>query len=98
MRKARGWAQSKAAEHLDVSAQTVSKLERGETKEPKLETLLAIVRVFGVPISELMDETNDDPARVEALAAISAVLGRMDIEQLVASRDVLKVIARMSSK
>lgn len=94
MRNARGWSQQTAAEHLGVEKQTVSNIERGKTKQPKPSTLLAIVRVFGVPISELMDETNDDPARAAALAAISAILGRMDIETLIASRDILQVVAR----
>ena len=94
MRDARGWTQPVAAEHMGVEKQTISNIERGKTKQPKPSTLLAISRVFGVPISELMDETNDDPARAEALAAISAILGRMDIETLVASRDILQIVAR----
>ena len=93
MRKARGWSQPQAAEHLGVTAQTISTLELGKT-EPSLETFLAVMDEFGVSAEFLRSEPEEDPGRAETVAAITSILGRMDIETLIASRDILKVLAR----
>lgn len=62
MRKARGWSQPQAAEHLGVTAATVSILELGKT-EPSLKTFLTVLQVFGVSVDYMLDAPEEGPTR-----------------------------------
>ena len=53
LRLERGWTQRQAAELLGVSAQAVSKWERG-TADPSTSNLLALAKLFGVPAEDLL--------------------------------------------
>ena len=97
MRDTRGWAQSKTAERLGVAPQTISNLEQGKS-EPSLETLIAITKVFGVTLDELVADTNETQERTEALAAISTLLGRLDTQTLIVARDQIKALIRIGGR
>lgn len=56
LRSRRGLTQGEAAAKINVSRQTVYKWERG-TAVPSAENLIALGRLYGVPLEELADST-----------------------------------------
>lgn len=52
LRRARGLSQEALGDMLDVTRQTVSKWERGDST-PELEKLVELSRIFGVSLDEL---------------------------------------------
>jgi transcriptional regulator with XRE-family HTH domain len=59
LRKQEGMSQEELAEKLDVTRQTVSKWELGQTK-PDMDKLVEIGKVFNVGIEELTDDENSE--------------------------------------
>lgn len=53
LRRSRGWSQEELGNKLDVSRQTVSKWETGQTT-PELEKLVELASVFNMSIDELV--------------------------------------------
>ncbi len=57
-RKRRGWSQGKLADKIDVSRQTVSKWELGETL-PDTENVLKLCALFEIEAGELLNDSCD---------------------------------------
>jgi len=66
LRRDKGWTQEEVAETLGLSAQSVSKWERGETL-PDITLLPSLANLFAVSVDELlgMDKINDARALVD---------------------------------
>ncbi|MBQ7409889.1 MAG: helix-turn-helix domain-containing protein [Clostridia bacterium] len=58
LRKKNGWSQEELGEKLDVSRQTISKWESGQTT-PELEKLRNLAKLFNISVDELINE--DEP-------------------------------------
>lgn len=54
LRKKQGWSQELLAEKLNVSRQTLSKWESGDSK-PHIDNLILIRRIFNVTYEDLLD-------------------------------------------
>ena len=59
LRKKKGWSQEELAEKLGVSRQAVSKWENG-TSDPSTSNLCALAKLYGIPVEELLHETQDE--------------------------------------
>ncbi len=55
LRKQKGFSQEKLARLADVANNTIIKMESGENKNPKLETLRKVAKAFGVSVDELIN-------------------------------------------
>lgn len=65
LRKQKGFSQEELANRLNVSRQTISKWEVGEST-PDMENLVAISELFEVSLDELvLDKTPEVPERAE---------------------------------
>ena len=53
LRKKKGWSQEELAYKLDVSRQTISKWEAGQTT-PELEKLVKLSEIFEITVDELL--------------------------------------------
>ena len=62
LREERGWSQEELARRSGFSAFTISKIERGATKEPGAYTLDKIASALGVTSSRLIRGTDADSA------------------------------------
>lgn len=58
LRRRKGWSQEELAERLEVSRQSVSKWEMGQSV-PELEKLLLMGKVFGVSMDDLLKEDHE---------------------------------------
>ena len=63
LRKQKGWSQDDLSEKIDVSRQTISKWENGQT-QPGLEQLKSLANTFEITIDELVKE-DDEESKVE---------------------------------
>jgi transcriptional regulator with XRE-family HTH domain len=54
LRKQKRLSQEKLARMVDISYNTISKIEAGKAKNPTFETLSKLADVFGVSIDELV--------------------------------------------
>ena len=83
IRKASGKTQRELAEHLQISAQSVSKWEKGEAL-PSIEYLPQMAKFFGCSINAFFTEVEDcDPEH--ATRDISKIKAIMDIEEKINS-------------
>ena len=64
LRKRNAWSQEELAEKLDVTRQTVSKWELGQTT-PDADKLTKMATIFNVTANDLLDE-NTEPAEKES--------------------------------
>jgi len=53
-RKKKGWTQEKLAREANISYHTLIKIERGDIKNPRLETLIKLARALGVSLDKLV--------------------------------------------
>ncbi len=60
LREEKGLTQEEAAERLEVSRQAVSRWELG-TATPTIEKLKSLSRLYGVPLSTLLDDEEELP-------------------------------------
>ena len=58
-RKSKGLTQEEVAEKLGVSRQAVSKWENG-TSDPSTSNLCALAKLYGIPVEELLHETQKE--------------------------------------
>ena len=58
-RKRLGMTQEQLAERIGVSAQAVSKWENG-TSDPSTSNLCALAKLYGIPVEELLHETQEE--------------------------------------
>lgn len=63
-RKARGWSQEELADMIDVTRQSVSKWESGQSV-PELDKIVMLSDLFGVSIDELLKEESTVSSLVE---------------------------------
>jgi transcriptional regulator with XRE-family HTH domain len=68
LREARGLTRAELAQQAGVTEKAIYYIERGETKAPLPETLLAFARVFGVPPESLTGEPCAQPPLATPLA------------------------------
>ena len=68
LRKRRGYSQEALAEKLGLSRQAISKWERGESS-PDTDTLIALARLYGVSLDELIDHTPTETVQKEQPAS-----------------------------
>ena len=67
LRKKNGWSQEELGYKLDVSRQTISKWESGQTT-PELEKLRNLAKIFEISVDELIsDDTEDNIDRKQVL-------------------------------
>ena len=69
LRKKEGLSQEEFAEKIDVSRQTISKWEIGQTT-PEMDKLIMISKLFNVSIDELtenavINENNNEPSSIK---------------------------------
>ena len=57
LRKKKGWSQEELGNELNVSRQTVSKWEAGQTT-PELEKLKKLSEIFGITVDSLIDDSD----------------------------------------
>ena len=58
LRKEKGWSQEELGENLEVTRQTVSKWELGQTT-PEMNKLIEMSRLFGISIDELVGNSTE---------------------------------------
>jgi transcriptional regulator with XRE-family HTH domain len=58
LRKQKRLSQERLARLVDISYNTISKIEAGKAKNPTFETLSKLADVFGVSIDELVGRKN----------------------------------------
>ena len=68
LRKQRGFSQEELASRLNVSRQTVSKWEVGDST-PEMEKLVAISDLFGISLDELVMDKTPEAASNEPVKA-----------------------------
>ena len=64
-RKKRGWSQEELAEQLDVSRQSVSKWESGQSL-PDLQRIVELSRIFGVSTDYLLMDIEDEEVQADS--------------------------------
>jgi len=63
LRKNNGYSQEELAEQLNISRQAISKWERAESL-PDTENLIALSRLYGVTLDELINGSNDETKKI----------------------------------
>ena len=59
LREKENMSQGQLAETLEVSRQAVSKWENG-TSDPSTSNLCALAKLYGIPVEELLHETQEE--------------------------------------
>ena len=67
LRESRGWSQAQLARKIHVSRPTVTQWESGSTENVRGENLIALARVFGITIDELL--TGEPPYHIAESSA-----------------------------
>ena len=49
------------AERSGLHLREIAKIERGEVKHPRADTLIALAGAFGVPVGELLEQPASEP-------------------------------------
>lgn len=73
LRKERGWSQDALARRAEKPKQTIQNLESGRTKNPDLQTIVAIAGGFEMPVPQFLEEcarrdSNPNPAGYQSWA------------------------------
>lgn len=74
LRKKSGFSQEELANRLNVSRQTVSKWEVGETT-PELDKVIDIGNLFNVSMDELILEKEQEPVQAEQITDLQRMAG-----------------------
>ena len=84
LRKQKGFSQEELANRLNVSRQTVSKWEVGDST-PDMEKLVAMSDLFGISLDELVLDKSPEPAPVEQVPVKSELYSEIktDIKEKV---------------
>ncbi|MBQ6992741.1 MAG: helix-turn-helix domain-containing protein [Clostridia bacterium] len=64
LRKKKGLSQEELGYELNVTRQTISKWELGQTK-PEMEKLIEISKYFNISVDELLDEENNNQEKIK---------------------------------
>ena len=70
LRKAQGWSQEELAQRINVSRQALSKWESGASV-PDTENVVALSRLFGVPIDYLLLDEMKEPGPGQGSPAVA---------------------------
>lgn len=84
LRQLRGWTLERAAAETGLSLSVISMIERGDRRNPGLETLQGLAAGFGVPIDELVGELVEDmeiPAGLQQLVD-SGLAGELTTDEI----------------
>ena len=91
-RRSKGFTQEHLSEMIDVSVETISRLERGVSM-PSLKTLENIAQAFGAPLKSFFD-FDEKPSKNKTfereLSRLIAFLRTLNIKQIKLIREVLK--------
>lgn len=91
LRKQKGFSQEELANRLNVSRQTVSKWEVGDST-PDMEKLVAMSDLFGISLDELVLDKSPEPASVEQVPVKSELYS--DIKKHVLTDDNKKKVRK----
>ncbi|MEE0266188.1 MAG: helix-turn-helix transcriptional regulator, partial [Acutalibacteraceae bacterium] len=95
-RKQKGFSQEELANRLNVSRQTISKWEIGDST-PDLEKLVAISDLFDVSLDSLVKGKEEEPQRADepVKSELVSVLNEkvLTSENKVKAKNILKIIA-----
>lgn len=91
LRKQKGFSQEELANRLNVSRQTVSKWEVGDST-PDMEKLVAMSDLFGISLDELVLDKSPEPAPVEQVPVKSELYS--DIKKYVLTDDNKKKVRK----
>lgn len=91
LRKQKGFSQEELANRLNVSRQTVSKWEVGDST-PDMEKLVAMSDLFGISLDELVLDKSPEPAPVEQVTVKSELYS--DIKKYVLTDDNKKKVRK----
>ena len=97
IRKTKGLTQAQLAEKVNVSNETISRLERGITI-PSIKTLKIIADTLKIPVSAFFnfeDALSKDPVFERELAKLIALIRNQSLKELTIVYNVLKVIFKM---
>ena len=87
LRKQKGFSQEELANRLNVSRQTVSKWEVGDST-PDMEKLIAMSDLFGISLDELVLDKSPEPATVvQPVKAVVYSEVKADIKEKVLTDD-----------
>jgi transcriptional regulator with XRE-family HTH domain len=96
LRKQKGFSQEELANRLNVSRQTISKWEIGDST-PDLEKLVAISDLFDVSLDSLVKGKEEEPQRADEprKSELVSVLNEkvLTSENKVKAKNILKIIA-----
>lgn len=80
-RKALGWTQKELAEKIFSTQQAVARWENSVT-EPNLDSLTALSRALGTPVSHFLDNVDIEIMRKSFWLSIALLVLKMQFEQL----------------
>lgn len=69
LRESRGYGVNQLSLKAGVSSSQISRFEKGERKDPTLETVKKLSKALGVSISYFEEEVNSDNKNIETIAA-----------------------------
>ena len=78
LRLAENMTQAELGKALNVTAQAVSKWEKGAS-EPDLNTIKSICEIFGITVAEFFGETKNDGAAAANASAVSGALAESEV-------------------
>ncbi len=93
LRQAAGLTQAKLAERVDVTVETISRLERGAAT-PSLASLAAIAEALGVELPELLRLRQRVTPKDVAIERLLAVVRPRSAAEIVALREIAETIFR----
>lgn len=74
LRANKGWSQSDLAKEAEVQQGTISRIEKGETKDYSVKTMFRIAQALGVKVTDIDEFAN----RLEGKVGLQAVLSRLE--------------------
>lgn len=92
-REAAGLTQERLAELIDRSKEAVSNIERGVSL-PGLDTIQTICEVTNVPMTSIIEDTDDDQRSVELRARLNAIFSQLSIEDKALVLEISATILR----
>lgn len=93
-RKKRGLTQQGLAQRIGVTgSNTISNIERGDTDQPKLETIIALAQALEVRVGVMLGVEKDEDCGTPPGPAAAATGSEMTLTQVGAYLDELKVPA-----
>lgn len=94
LRKARGWTQEQLAERVDVTYETIGKIERGQAA-PSFDVAEKIALAFSIAAPVLFGAaaSTETGERTRLLTDIQRTLSKMNDDQLARTAKALRALA-----